>query len=252
MPANAEVLGTVPLFAGLPEEGLAVLARGSAVRRVPRGAYILRAGERTDGVHVILSGSAKVLISDAEGREVILALIGRHEFFGEMGSLDEHPRSASVRALEPCELLRVARADFLHCLLENRAVAMRVMLGLVRRLREADRQIESLALMSVHHRVVRILRDLSRDEGGRRVIPRAPPKQEIAHMIGASREMVSRVLRELVNLGRIRVEKRRIVLLGETAQPCSFEGEVPGFPASGKGERVFPAGRREAQGKAGG
>jgi CRP/FNR family cyclic AMP-dependent transcriptional regulator len=211
---TTQELKSVPLFAGLPEEQLAVLANGVTVHKVPRNTFIVRAGEKTSGLYVILSGRAKVLISDEEGREVILAKIGPGEFFGDMGLLDDHPRSASVKTLHPCELMCVSKADFMRCLSDNLELAMRIIFGLVKRLREANRQIESLALMNVNGRVTRLLLDLAKDVDGERVIHKAPPNQEIAHMIGASREMVSRVMKGLQNSGHIRIHKRRIVLLG--------------------------------------
>lgn len=208
------VLKSVPLFAGLPEEQLALLASGATVRKIPNNTFIVRAGEKADSLYVILSGGAKVFIPDEEGREVILAKIGPREFFGDMGLLDDHPRSASVKTLRPSELMCVSKADFLRCLSDNRELAMRIIRGLVNRLREADRQIESLALMDVVGRVARVLLDLAENVNGERIIHKVPPKQEIAHMIGASREMVSRVIKGLQISGHVRVDKRRIVLLG--------------------------------------
>jgi CRP/FNR family cyclic AMP-dependent transcriptional regulator len=207
------VLRSVPLFAGLSEEQLSALASGVTVRKCPRGTFIVRAGETTDGLYVILSGRAKVLIPDAEGREVILAKIGPREFFGYMGLVDDHPRSASVRTLETCELMCVSKAHFMRCLSGNSELAMRIIRELVRRLRDADRQIESLALMDVYGRVARVLLDLAENVDGMRVIHKSPPKQEIAHMIGASREMVSRVIKGLQKSGHVRIDKRRIVLV---------------------------------------
>lgn len=206
------MLKSVPLFAGLPEARLAALAGGVGVRRFPRGTYIVRTGEKTDGLYIILSGRAKVLIPDEKGDEVILARIGPGEFFGDMGLLDDHARSASVKTLEPCELMCVPKADFMRCLSDNPELAMRIIRGLVKRLREADRQIESLALMDVYGRVARVLLDLAETVDGKRVIHKAPAKQEIAHMIGASREMVSRVMKGLENSGQLYIDKRRIVL----------------------------------------
>src|SRR5262245_47368241 len=133
---TAEVLKSMTLFAGLPEGRLAALARGMTVRRFSRGALILRAGDKTDGVYVILSGRAKVLLADEEGREVILAVLGPLEFFGEMGTLDDHPRSASVQALGSCEVMCLPTADFLGCLSESRGLTMSIMRGLAQRLRQ--------------------------------------------------------------------------------------------------------------------
>jgi CRP/FNR family cyclic AMP-dependent transcriptional regulator len=139
--------------------------------------------------------------------------MGAQDFFGEMGILDDAPRSASVYTLEPCEMLRLSKAGFVTCIKENTDVAMLVIRNLVRRLRDADRQIESLALVDVSGRVARLLMDMAQEVDGKLVVPRMPAKQEIARMIGASREMVSRVVKELEVRGLIRAERRSVVIL---------------------------------------
>jgi CRP/FNR family cyclic AMP-dependent transcriptional regulator len=155
----------------------------------------------------------KVLIPDEEGHEVILSMMGPYEFFGEMGVLDDQPRSASVETLETCEVLRLSRGGFTSCLKDNIDLAMLIIRNLVRRLREADRKIESLALIDVYGRVARLIIELAEEIDGKWVVQRAPPKQEIARMIGASREMVSRVVKDLHHKGLIRAEKRKIIIL---------------------------------------
>ena len=117
-------------------------------------------------------------MSDAEGKEVILSMLGPGEFFGEMGLIDDEPRSASVVTIEPCELLSITKRDFKKCLAENFEMSMAVMRGLVRRLREADRKIGSLALLDVYGRVARLLLDMSEDvERRRRWSPSACPSR---------------------------------------------------------------------------
>jgi CRP/FNR family cyclic AMP-dependent transcriptional regulator len=130
-----------------------------------------------------------------------------------MGLLDELPRSASVETLEPCEMLRLSKAGFTGILKDNFELAMLIIRELVKRLRDADRKIESLALIDVYGRVARLLIDLAVFTDGKWIVERAPPKQEIARMIGASREMVSRVVKDLQRKGLIRAEKRRIHVL---------------------------------------
>jgi CRP/FNR family cyclic AMP-dependent transcriptional regulator len=210
-----QVLASVPLFMELPMEQLAALARCATRRGYPRGSVILNAREPADGFNVILSGRAKALIPDDEGHEIILSILGPHDFFGEFGLLDGLPCSASVVSLAPCELIRIAKADFTSCLSESFELTMRVMRGLVKRLRAADRQIESLALMSVRERVARLLLDLATPVNGHQVVLVAPSKIQIARMIGASREMVSRTLKAMRAAGNIRVEKPCIILGGE-------------------------------------
>lgn len=210
---NPRILKTVPLFSSLSDEQLRVLQPCLQQRSYPRRSYILRAGEETDALYIILSGRVKVLIPDEEGREVILAVMGPNEFFGEMGLLDDLSRSASVEALDACEMLRFSKSGFMACLKDNFELAMVILRNLVKRLREADRKIESLALIDVYGRVARLLLDQAEEIDGMWIVKQAPPKQEIARMIGASREMVSRVVRDLQQRGYIRTEKRKVFLL---------------------------------------
>ena len=210
---NPQILKTVPLFSSLSDEQLRVLQPGLQQRSYPRNAFILRAGEETEALYIILSGRVKILIPDDQGREVILAVMGPSEFFGEMGLLDEQPRSASVETLESCEMLRFSKSGFMACLKDNFDLAMIILRNLVKRLREADRKIESLALIDVYGRVARLLLDQAEEIDGMWIVRSAPPKQEIARMIGASREMVSRVVKDLQVRGYIRAEKRTVFLL---------------------------------------
>jgi len=210
---NPQILKSVPLFSSFSDSQLGQLLACVQHRSYPRNAFILRAGEETDALYIILSGRVKVLIPDEEGHEVILSMIGPHEFFGEMGLLDELPRSASVETLEPCEMLRLSKAGFTGILKDNFELAMLIIRNLVKRLRDADRKIESLALIDVYGRVARLLIDMAEHVDDKWIVERAPPKQEIARMIGASREIVSRVVKDLQRKGLIRAEKRRIYVL---------------------------------------
>lgn len=201
---------------GLDQEELGKLSKVTGRRRAGRGEFIVRAGDPADSLFILISGTAKVLNSDEEGREVILAVLGAGEFFGEMGLIDGSERSADVVAQENCELLVISRADLHRCMQDNFQVALKVMQILVQRLREADSKIESLALLDVYGRVARLLLEMSTlDENGRRVVNRKITKQEMARMIGASREMVSKVVRNLEKSGYIRYEGDVIVIIGE-------------------------------------
>ena len=210
---NPVVLKSVPLFSAFTEQQLTTLLNYVQHRSYPRNVFVLQAGEESDSLYVILSGKAKVLIPDDQGHEVILSMLGPHDFFGEMSILDDQPRSASVATLEPCEMLRLSKAGFINCLKENSEVAMLVIRNLVKRLRDADRKIESLALIDVSGRVVRLLVDMAQQVDGKLIVQRVPPKQEMARMIGASREMVSRVIKDLQKKGLIRAERRSMVIL---------------------------------------
>ena len=208
---NPTILKTVPLFSLFSDHQLAVLFPAIQHRSYPRHSFMLRAGERSDALYIILSGRAKIVIDDGDGREVTLTTIGPSEFFGEMSLIDEKPRSASVEALEPCEVLYISKAAFMTCLKDNFDAAMLILKSVVGRLREADRKIASLALMDVHGRVARLLMDLARDIGGVWVVDTG--SEEMARMVGASREMVSRVLKDMRDSGLIRRDKRKIIVL---------------------------------------
>lgn len=213
-PANVStlLLRNVPLFSVLPESQLALLTGVVTRKSFPRGTVIIAAGDPTESLFVVISGRMKVMMSDDEGREVILAILGTGEYFGEMGLVDDSPRSASVVALEACELLTLAKRDFKHCLQDNFDMAMTVMRGLVKRLREADKKIGSLALMDVYGRVARLLLEMAETVDGQKVVTKKLAKQDIAKMIGASREMVSRVMKDLQNGGVIEVRSGSILL----------------------------------------
>ncbi len=207
------------MFGAFPEEQLRALATMVTRRSVGRGAVIMRAGDPTDALYIVISGRLKVMMGEADGKEVILALLGAGEFFGEMGLVDDGPRSATVLAIEPCELLSVSKQAFKKCLAENLDVAMAVLRVLTRRLREADRKIGSLAMLDVYGRVARLLLDMSENVNGEKVVTRRLPKQDIAKMIGASREMVSLVMKDLQTSGYIEVRGSTIVLRDTIAPP---------------------------------
>ena len=206
------LLQNIPLFAGLPAAHLEEISRVAVRRKVPRHTAIVRAGDQTDALFVIISGSAKVLNRDVEGNEVILTILAAGECFGEMGLIDGSPRSADVEANENCELLVIAKSDFKKALAGNIDLCLNIMKSLVDRLREANGKIESLALMDVYGRVAKLLLDFSVEENGVRVIRRKVTKQDMAKMVGASREMVSRVMKDLERSGYIRVEEGCIIL----------------------------------------
>ncbi len=216
-PVSITALRTLPIFEALGDDRLAPIARVASMRSVPRNTVVLHAGDQTDNVYLVLVGTLKVLISDEQGREAILSMLNPGDLFGEMGVIDDHPRSATVMTVDPCELVVITKADFKRCLAENFDISLYIMRSLVRRLRHADRKIESLALMDVYGRVARVLLDMAEAEAGAMVVKRKVSKQDIAKMIGASREMVSRVMRDLQDQGLISESGGRVVLLNLAA-----------------------------------
>ncbi|WWT74390.1 Crp/Fnr family transcriptional regulator [Lautropia mirabilis] len=171
--------------------------------QLPPGRVIVTEGEPSQSLYILLSGRAKVQRSDTEGKEVILAVIGPGECFGEMSLIDDSPRSASVITIDTSDFMAINKESFKSMMLSSPEMSLRIMAGLVRRLREADKKIETLALLDVYGRVARVLLDMSEKVGEERMIRSRLPRQEIAKMIGASREMVSRVMKGLETEGYI-------------------------------------------------
>ncbi len=216
---STTVLKSVPMFGSFPEDQLRARAPLVTRRSAPRGSVIMAEGDRVDALYIVMTGRLKVMMGEADGKEVILSILGPGEIFGEMGLIDDGPRSASVIAIEPCELLSVAKRDFRKCMVESYDTAMAVMAVLVRRLRAADRKIGSLAMLDVYGRVARLLLDMSEEVNGQRVVPRRLPKQDIAKMVGASREMVSLVMKDLEMSGYFEVRGSPIVLRDTNPPP---------------------------------
>jgi len=218
-PTSTAVLRAVPLFVSFSDEQLRTVTTMVTRKSAPRNTTIMAAGDSTDSLYIVVSGRLKVMMSDADGREVILTILGPGEYFGEMGLIDESPRSASVVTIEPCELLSIAKRDFKQSMEQNFDLAVTVMRGLVKRLRDADRKIGSLALLDVFGRVAHLLIDMSEEVDGQRIVTKRIAKQDIAKMIGASREMVSRVMKDLLEGGFIEMRGAKIVIHDEVVLP---------------------------------
>ena len=216
---TTSVLKSVPMFAAFGEDQLRALAPAVMRRDAPRGSVIMAEGDRVDSLYIVVSGRLKVMMGEADGKEMILAIIGPGEIFGEMGLIDDGPRSASVIAIEPCELLVVTKRLFKKCLVENAEVALAVLRVVVRRLREADRKMGSLAMLDVYGRVARLLLDMAEDVDGQKVVTKRLTKQDIARMVGASREMVHKVMKDLEMSGYFEVRGSTIVLRDTTPPP---------------------------------
>ena len=209
------ILRTLPIFSDLNEHRLAALALEATLKSAARNEVVLHEGDTTNHVYFVLNGGLKVLVTDDEGREVILSMLGTGDVFGELSLLDNHPRSATVVAVESTKLAVFTKQDFLRCLEENFDIALLIMRGLAARLRMADQRIESLALLDVYGRVAKLLLELSEPSGGMQVVTRRLTKQDIAKMVGASREMVSRVMKDLTEHGLIDERDDGIYLIGE-------------------------------------
>ena len=213
---DQELLRTVPIFSELSEADIASLARLTSRRTCPKDTVVFFENEEGDSFFIIVDGRIKVTILGDDGREVILSVLGRGDFFGEMALLDNEPRSATAIAVEDSELLSLHRNDFQSVLTDNRSITAALIKVLTARLRRANHQISTLALLDVYGRVARVMLDMAREEGKRlkdgRIAFRRATHQEIANRIGTTRETVTRMLKDLERHGLIRVEGKEIVL----------------------------------------
>ncbi|MGA8513655.1 MAG: Crp/Fnr family transcriptional regulator [Burkholderiaceae bacterium] len=216
MLSNLELIRRVPLFSMLTPTQAEAVADAVIKRRFKRGELVVEQGKKTNALFIILTGRARVLTTDSRGREVILANLSPGDYIGEMSLIDNEPHSASVRAEIQTDVLMLGRVEFARCLPENTSMAYAVMKGLVQRLRHADRKIESLALMDVYGRVARALIEAAEtDAQGQVIIRDKVSRQDLAKMVGASREMVSRVMKDLEERGYIETLENNSVLIKE-------------------------------------
>lgn len=202
----------IPLFAGLSEADHDLLLRVAVRSTYPRHKLLVREGDPGDRFYLLRKGRAKVFLGDSNGREVILAILVPGDFFGEMSMIDEQPCSANVMPLEESEFVSIGKAEFQKAISSSPDMAMSLLKSLSQRLREADQQIESLALKDVQARVEQALYAIAELEDNQLVIPALITHRDIADMVGASREMVTRVFRTLEASGIIRVVGRRTTL----------------------------------------
>ena len=208
----SQIMKNIPLFSGLGDEELAVLFRYAVRKPVARNTLLFAQGSPGDALYIIQRGKVKVVLSDVEGKEVILTVLGSGDFFGEMALIDDEPRSAGVMTMESSEFYVISKSDFRTCIASQPELATNLMRHLSRRLRAADQKIGSLALMDVYGRVAGTLLQLAENDGDKRVLTGRYTQKDIASMVGASREMVSRIFKDLTEAGFIEPDGDRMIL----------------------------------------
>ncbi len=195
----------------LTSDELAAIAPHAKARVYPAKTIVVTEGDRAGALFVILEGRCKAYVSDEEGREAVLSVMGPGEYFGEI-TLDDGPRSASVMTLESVKVLVVPLKEFRDFVAANPDFATHFIGKLIRRIRDLTKTVGNLSLLDVYGRVARLLLDSAREEGGRLVVERLR-QTDIAGRVGCSREMVSRIFKDLVKGGYIALEEERIVIV---------------------------------------
>ena len=200
------------LYAPLAPE-LRALARRGMPRSYRKNAVLINEGESGGSLFVLLKGSVKVFAMDESGREITYGTVHAGDYFGEM-SLDGGPRSASVMTLEPCTCAVLSRSDVSEHLAEEPEFAINLVVQVIRRARSATETARKMALLNVYGRLVALLDECRGDAAeGSATTLESITHQDIANRVGASREMVSRLLKDLEKGGYIELGIRRITLL---------------------------------------
>ena len=200
-----------PPFLGLTEQDIAALSRRAVTRAFPKNTIILNEGDETDSLYIIVSGRVKVFLANEEGKEIVLDTQGPGEYFGEM-VLDEGPRSASVMTLEPSRFQLIPKDDVKALLQSHPDFAMHLVRKLIWRGRVLTEHVKSLALKNVYERFSKLLMELSVPQDGKRVLQEKLSQQEMANRIGASREMINRIVKDLTSGGYISIDGPRIII----------------------------------------
>lgn len=204
------MLEKIHLFAQLPADCLVQLEKVSTLRKYPKNSILLMEGDENSQLFVIQSGQVCVYTDDSEGRQLVLNYMGPGEYFGELSLIDNKPRSASVSATEDSSVLCISSDNFRSFMRDHPQLYEPLLVELVQRIRELTGNVKDMALLDVYGRVAHTLERLCGANAEK------PPKlthQDIANMVGASREMVSRVMKELVVGGYIEVQQKHIRIL---------------------------------------
>jgi CRP/FNR family cyclic AMP-dependent transcriptional regulator len=196
----------------LHDETLRSIAASGVIRTYPRNTVLINEGDVGDALYVLLSGRVKVFSSNEAGREFVIDFHGPGEYVGEM-SLDGAPRSASVMTVEPTTCAVVSRMQFRDFVLAHPDFAMHLIERLIHRVRVTTSNLKSLALSDVYGRLVRLLNALAVERDGRLVVPEKLTQQDIADRVGASRDMIGKLMKDLVGGGYLGVEERTITIL---------------------------------------
>ncbi len=198
-------------FANLDEAALRDLSPHGVIRSFPKGAVMVNEGDGTDALYVLLSGRVKAFLSHEDGKEVVLNTIGVGDYFGEL-VLDGGPRSASIMALEPCRVYLIPRVDAEDLIQRNPVFARDLMNRLIGRVRSLTSRVRDLTLNDVYGRFVKFVDANAIEKDGMRVVPERLTQHDIAARIGGSREMVSRIVKDLSAGGYISIDAKHVTV----------------------------------------
>jgi CRP/FNR family transcriptional regulator, cyclic AMP receptor protein len=206
-----ETLEEITLFKGMTKEDIDSIAASTVIRQFPKNTVIVSQGDETDSFYVIMDGKVDVYLQNDKGKEIIINTLGAGEAFGELAPLGKIPRQASIITTEDSVFGVISRQVFMDTLLTKPTVSMQIIDLLVHRIRDLTEEVSSLALEDVYNRVVRVLYKHA-EEVGEKLVTEKLTQQDIASRVGATREMVHRILKELKTGGYISIEGKHITI----------------------------------------
>lgn len=207
----------MPIFSDLDEESLSKVANSGVLQSFKKDSVILSEEDAGNALFVIVSGKVKVVRSDSQDKEVILAILNDSDFFGEMAILDGLNRSANVISMEDSKIFIIQRNDFLDLLRKYPDVSIALLQELSTRLRASSMKIKALSLKDAEGKVATVLMQLADDIGriknGVVEIEKLPFQHELANMAGTSRETISRTLHSFAKKGLVELEGSRLRII---------------------------------------
>ncbi len=203
-------LKEIPFLSGLSDEALNTLASQAKKCQYPKQSHIISEGDESSSLFILLSGKVRVFSSDHEGKEVTLLIQNPISYFGELALLSDEPRSASVTTLEKTTCAVISRSDFKQWLLDKPEIAFGLIQDLASTVRRLTDKVKQLALSNVYERTIQVLQDLAEEEQDCSVIRNRPTQQELANMVGASREMINKIMKELTKGGYVVVQDKSL------------------------------------------
>ena len=206
------MLKDIPLFSCLEDHEIEHLEKVALKKLYLKNRVVVSEGDESDCLYVIESGKVKAIINDEEGKEITLNMHGPGEYFGELSLIDGEPRSATIMTKEQTKFVVIMRDDFKKMLLSNSEMSFNFLKGLTKLLRQTTHKVENFAFLDVYGRIRKVLHDLAKPQGDKFIIEEKLTHQEIANFISSSREMVSKILKELSDGGYISIDKKQITI----------------------------------------
>jgi CRP/FNR family cyclic AMP-dependent transcriptional regulator len=211
MSSLLDTLQNTSLFVGMDQADIDAVASQTVIRNFPKNTVIVSQGDDTDSFYVIIEGKVDVFLQNDKGKEIIINTLTEGESFGELAPLGGIPRQASIITTEESTFGVISRQVFMDTLLTKSTVSMQIIDLLIHRIQDLTEEVSSLALEDVYNRVVRVLYKHAA-EVGEKLITEKLTQQDIASRVGATREMVHRILKELKTGGYISIEGKHITI----------------------------------------